>query len=423
MARIAISLRGRQILAIDHMLEWCVDLGADFLGPSIRSLRDEYTTDRWPARPLRIGVVTPGDWCRPLFDQVAALPVEWVSLSRSVLPRGACERYLLDAVLETSGESGILIQTAQNAGLPSQWNDWSQDRDVAFPTVFPSRLDPTQLHWSHMDDLDWPLAHHLLVAAAVMSRLPARTTFRDIILGRHFPQDSLLHVSRGEAARLLPHRNWLDAALLEVAQTLIKEPAREPTPVRTAAARLCGAAATMTDWRVDESMRITTSRTANTALGNDPISLLQLAAVQIGCFRDEEGLRTLGHANAALRLRSQEFAPDQTAFLHAEAATGERVPLTTGRLAAGMCVAFAMIAPTHVKFEADDFFEELKDSSLLLGREPDIALLKKVGTILATGPESATTQTHPTPIMIHGDEAVAEASTAKPKRASRKKAA
>ena len=69
---------------------------------------------------------------------------------------------------------------------------------------------------------------------------------------------------------------------------------------------------------------------------------------------------------------------DQIAFLNAEAATGEKVPLTTGRLAAGMCIAFAGICPTRIKFAVDDFFEELLDSALLLGREPDIALLRNV---------------------------------------------
>ncbi|MCX5691401.1 MAG: hypothetical protein NTV94_16695 [Planctomycetota bacterium] len=80
----------------------------------------------------------------------------------------------------------------------------------------------------------------------------------------------------------------------------------------------------------------------------------------------------------AIRQSNHLGALDQVAFLNAEAATGEKVPLTTGRLAAGMCIAFAGICPTRIKFAVDDFFENLLDSGLLLAREPDIALLRNV---------------------------------------------
>ncbi|MCX5691402.1 MAG: hypothetical protein NTV94_16700, partial [Planctomycetota bacterium] len=113
----------------------------------------------------------------------------------------------------------------------------------------------------------------------------------DGLNGRHFQPDSLTHARGGDIAPLTPQRNWFDTALLSAAHRLADEPNRELTPVRQAAARLCGAAATMTDWRVDEHTRINAALASGKVLGNDPISLLQLAAAQIGCFRDEQGIR------------------------------------------------------------------------------------------------------------------------------------
>lgn len=378
MGRTAMSLRSWQILQTEKLAEACISLGAEFLKPPLQAMHAQYSADRWPARALRIGVVTPGDWCRPLFDQISLLPVEWFSLTRSVKPQGACARYQLDAVVEPLGDTGMLVQTAERPELPAMWQDWTADPEVSFPAAFPSRLDVSRLEWSRIEDLDWPLAHDLLIAAAVMSRSVARTTFADVLNGRHFQPDALTHIRRGEIAPLTPQRNWFDTSLLSATRRLAKEPSRDLTPVRQAAARLCGAAATMTDWRVDEHTRINAALAAGRVLGNDPISLLQLAAAQIGCFRDEQGVRTLSQANEAIRRSNHLGALDQIAFLNAEAATGEKVPLTTGRLAAGMCIAFAGICPTRIKFAVDDFFEELLDSGLLLGREPDIALLRNV---------------------------------------------
>lgn len=409
--RAAISLRAWQILQTEKMADACISLGADFLKPSLHAMREQYSAERWPARALRIGVVTPGDWCRPLFDQTSLLPVEWFSLTRSVNPQGACARFQLDAVIESLGDTGMLVQTAERPELPAMWQDWTADPEVSFPAAFPSRLDVSRLEWSRIEDLDWPLAHDLLIAAAVMSRSVARTTFSDVLNGRHFQPDALTHLRRGDIAPLTPQRNWFDTSLLSATRRLAKEPSRDLTPVRQAAARLCGAAATMTDWRVDEHTRINAALAAGKVLGDDPISLLQLAAAQIGCFRDEQGVRTLTLANDAIRRSNHLGALDQVAFLNAEAATGEKVPLTTGRLAAGMCIAFAGICPTRIRFAVDDFFEELLDSGLLLGREPDIALLRNVQHELCHDWQSRRAHTHDTLAQIGPVETTSTASS------------
>jgi hypothetical protein len=139
-----------------------------------------------------------------------------------------------------------------------------------------------------------------------MSRAVARTTLADVLNGRHFQPDALTHIRRGDIAPLTPQRNWFDTSLLSATRRLAKEPSRDLTPVRQAAARLCGAAATMTDWRVDEHTRINAALAAGRVLGNDPISLLQLAAAQIGCFRDEQGA-----AKAVAALNGRWFAGKQ----------------------------------------------------------------------------------------------------------------
>ena len=379
--RAALRAAGLCILAVDGSLRALRAWDADTLFPSLThassSLRDTLIASGWPTRPLRIGVKSPGSWCKPLFDQASPLPVEWWSLGADVHAAQACRSHSLDAIVERCGDTGLLVHTLERPDREALWTDWTQERPVTFPAVFPARLDVSSLQWHEVGEDEWALAHDLIIAAATLARDPARVTMADLLRGRHGGPGGPGSTQPGKGLRpLSTQRPWRETALWQVASSLVAAGAF-PSPVRVAAARLCGAASTQTDWPVTESFRLATAQAAAAVLREDPTSLLRLAAVQLGCTCDEEGLATLEHAHDAVDGASSDESLDNIGFLQAEAVSGEPVSLTTGRLAAGMSIAFANSPASRIRFILEDFLDVLRETGRLVGRDQDLALLQR----------------------------------------------
>jgi hypothetical protein len=148
--------------------------------------------------------------------------------------------------------------------------------------------------------------------------------------------------------------------------------------------------------------------------------------VQIGATLDEEAVANLARAQNLLRQSSADPDVDHIAFLHAEAATGETKPLTTGRLAAGLCIAMATVPESRVRFMVEDFVEELSESGIMIEREQDLALLLKVARSLATHPDCfapANAAEAPETLQLPASQTQAAEATKPKRRASRRKAA
>ena len=384
--RVALRVAGAFIHGVDAALVAVHRRDTDMLFPSLAhassSIRDTLIAHGWPAMPLRIGVKSPGPWCKPLFDQASPLPVQWWSLGADAHAAQACRSYALDAVVERCGDTGLLTHTLERAEREALWTDWTQERPVSFPAVFPTRLDVSSLQWHEVGEDEWTLAHDLIIAAATLARDPARVTMADLVRGRHGGSGCFDPASSAKGLRpLATQRPWRETALWQAASSLVAA-GSFPSPVRVAAARLCGAAATLTDWPVTESFRLATAQAAASVLREDPTSLLRLAAVQLGCTCDEEGLATLERAHDAVDGASGEESLDNIGFLQAEAVTGDPVSLTTGRLAAGMSIAFAHSPASRIRFILEDFLDVLGESGRLVGRDQDLALLKRAFGVL-----------------------------------------
>ena len=384
--RAALRMAGLLIRGVDGALSAVHRHDADALFPSLAhlssSIRDTLVSHGWPAMPLRIGVKSPGPWCKPLFDQASPLPVQWWSLGADAHAAQACRVHALDAIVERCGDTGLLVHTLERTDHEALWADWTQERPVSFPAVFPARLDVSSLQWHEVGEDEWTLAHDLIIAAATLARDPARATMADLLRGRHGGSGCFDPASHATGLKpLATQRPWRETALWQAASSLIAA-GSFPSPVRVAAARLCGAAATLTDWPVTESFRLATAQAAAAVLREDPTSLLRLAAVQLGCTCDEEGLATLERAHDAVDGASGEESLDNIGFLQAEAVTGEPVSLTTGRLAAGMSIAFAHSPASRIRFILEDFLDVLGESGRLVGRDQDLALLKRAFGVL-----------------------------------------
>jgi hypothetical protein len=386
------TYRGWSIQAADSIARFAVDIGADGLLPTLRTttgdLRDWMLDQHWPVRPLRIAVANPGAWSEPLFEQSSPFPIDWFATDRSTPGAAVCRWNGLDATIEHLGSGGVNISTLERSECPSLWEDWAKARPASFPTIFPLRFDTAGIHCEHVGEHEWPLLHQLLVTASVLSRDPARTNLDDIINGRYCPTAATPRLSLGGTpVQFTPQQEWSLIATSQLGSMLIEQPGAAATPARCAAARLVGACAASGSWQTREHFRLACARAAATVLKNDPTPLLQLAAVQIGATLDEEAVANLARAQNLLRQASADPDVDHIAFLHAEAATGETKPLTTGRLASGLCIAMATVPESRVRFMVEDFVEELTDSGIMIEREQDLALLHKVARSLATHPE------------------------------------
>ncbi len=427
--RAALRAAGLCIRAADDVMgvlrRWDLDSIVPFLTHASASLRDTLVAGGWPAQPLRIGVKAPAAWCKPLFDQASPLPVQWWSLGGDVHAAQSCRTHALDAVVERCGDTGLLVHTLERGEHEALWADWTQERPVTFPAVFPARLDVSSLQWHEVGEDEWPLAHDLIIAAATLARDPARVTLADLLRGRHGGSGCFNPSSPATGLRpLATQRPWRETALWQVASSLTVAGAF-PSPVRVAAARLCGAASAQTDWPVTESFRLATALAAAAVLREEPTSLLRLAAVQLGCTCDEEGLATLERAHDAVDEASCEESLDNIGFLQAEAATGEPVSLTTGRLAAGMSIAFANAPASRIRFILEDFLDVLSESGRLVGRDQELALLKRAFGVIdraATRAAARRPMPAPTPAAAPTDAAAAMTASAAPTSEARKAA-
>ncbi|MBL9002462.1 MAG: hypothetical protein JNK25_15130 [Phycisphaerae bacterium] len=380
--RAEMGLRG----ALVRSAAAAVVLSRELIGESGERARE--ATDRvfadwmqrtdWPSRPLRIGLEDPGLWSLPVTSAAPVCDLEWFSVPASF--RLGPDSTRLDAVVRSDGEGGIRIETRELIDREAAWFDWSCERPLAYPSVFPHRLDAAGV--TLRAPIRGELALRLIEAAAVCSRHSARLDLADICSGRTPTNEPHLRPTSSRPRLYLPNHDASGAIMFALAADLEREfnlsPRQPRTDVQRTAARITGAYFATAGSELDDALRRSGMETAASTIGEEPQTMLRLAAVRLGVMEDDAGMDALLRADRMLRAGQTFAGPDAAAFIEGELEHGGPAPLTVGRLAAGVCLGAAPLSMTELGYFLSDVLDDIRFGSLLVGRDHDRALLDRV---------------------------------------------
>lgn len=349
-------------------------LGAGVDGLTRAQSRCTQLLDRFrlPAGALRVGVGLDGDLRSALVESEGELEITWVRLPRRGDDQSDCARFGLDAVVRRGEFGPMRITAAVSAGRDAAWYDWSRPRPLSYAAVFPGRVDPELVTVFDADELhagDAPSLRVLVEAAAALSRSPSRLSITDRLLGRSpLPRGT----DSAPAETVVP-------GLADRLTAGVPTPAAVLRPI----ARAVGAWLASTPAPVDLPTRRRGVEAAALALGEEPETLLRLAAVRVATGDDGGAFDAIIRADRAIR--SGRLAPvvDPFRFLEAELRLTAPDSLQLGRVAAGIAQVCAGAPSDHLGHLRDDIAEDLGFTEWLIGRDQDRALLLEVFRVIA----------------------------------------
>jgi hypothetical protein len=333
--------------------------------------------DAWPCRALRIGLVNPGRWADLLVDAAGGCEVDWFSMPEGEHVATACERHMLDVVIAPS-EGGLELLSLERPGHDAGWYDWSIVRPMSYAQVFPMRIDCARLP---LEMLERPeragLVRAIVEAAAVLSRVPGRLTLEDRLEGR-----APATQAKKAATRFGPYRQTRDGiglAMQRLTEVLVaRREGAEVSAMERMCARACGAWLATWDGEMPASERRVRMEQIARITGDEPDTMLRLAAARFGAFDDKGGMEALVRADAMLQDAALMPNMDHMVFIHAELQMGSLSGMAIGRVAAGLGLVCATVDRRKLGFFAEDLAEELNHSRLLVGRDQDRALLLSI---------------------------------------------
>ncbi len=404
------SVIGRSVRAFSEVASYMHTSGLSKDWP--QNLSQSTETERrldesnWPSRPLRIGLVRSGSWATRLMNAAGAWDTEWLNIPDAD-SASLCRENVLDGVVRPLGGNGLEVDLAENPGRDAAWFEWSRCCPLSYPASFPTRVDAARLCLADAISDDPDLVRPLIEAAALLSRHPARLTREDRVNGRrpfHGPWDAT-------QARTEPAPPVADAQQFTMERLAELFTTTHATESARALSRVLGAyLATAPSWTSDAA-RIASMDACARISGDEPQTMLRLAAVRLGMGQDDAGLDAIERADRMLRDNQLVSATDQEAFIRAELDHGHPGPMTIGRLAAGICLLVSTMPASRVPYFRDDLLDDMRFSSLLIGRDQDRKLLMQVFRVLervrraeSFGLPSATanTQTCATPAAASG---------------------
>ncbi|HYE61477.1 MAG TPA: hypothetical protein VD997_05740 [Phycisphaerales bacterium] len=366
-SRGVMSLIGRSVRAFSELASFVQTTDDATCARQSTSRIDE---SNWPSRPLRIGIVSPGAWSRFLTQSQGLFVTEWETLDSEEPDASLCRDHVLDAVLRRHADKGLSIEVCESPDLDAAWFDWSVPCPLSYPATFPARLDPARVTLNDITNDDARLVRALIDTAALLSRYPARLTNDDRVKGRRPFQGS------GDTPGEI---DTLSVSLQALSYYLTFAPVSDAS---RAASRVLGAhLATSPNWPDDRS-RISGMDVCGRLSGDEAQTMLRLAAVRVSMTEDSAGLDALERADRMLRDNQLISATTQEAFIVSELEHGHPGPLTIGRLAAGICMLVSTMPASRVPYFRDDLLEDMRFSSLLIGRDQDRRLLMEVFRML-----------------------------------------
>lgn len=367
-----------------HGLHTCVQTLVD-LGSEEESSRATHDTmcgwhDRtnWPTRPLRLGLHNPSTWSEAIVRADSAMECEFFVVPEHVHPASACQRYNLDGLVAAQGEDSYEIFTNEDQSREAAWYDWTIERPLSYASVFPTRVDCGRITLPANEDGP-PAAlilRPLLDAAAILSRHPARLGFRDRLNGRRPAGARPTRTDR--FGPYTPSREHIAPAMLALASCVESAPfSATPSSSLRAAAHACGAWLSMWSNRLQDDRRRNLLEGIARVTGDEPQTMLRLAAGRFAVVDDSAGMEALLRAQHVLHAQGlPEF--DQSAFLQSELEHGICAPIALGRVASGIALVCASLAQDKIPYFRDDVMDDARYSGWLVGRDQDRKFLLEV---------------------------------------------
>jgi hypothetical protein len=328
----------------------------------------------WPAKPLRVGIIAPQQIASELVSARGVFLPEWVNMrGRDV--QSVTE---LDVLVQYHENDGSLtVYAAENPGFEAAWYDWSSERPLSFPSVFPTRCDCAQvtIGADGLGRIDALLARLLIEAAALYARHPARLTVEDRISGRNAAWASHLSEATDEEP-MTTVMKALTAALLGADSTTRQSPGAK-CAARVLSAWAAGACGTLSavGSGVDAGAARGAAEAAWDVNAHEAETALRVAVVRLAQMDDPAGMAGLEHAANLLRGRSVSFPPDQVEFVLSELKTQAGTADGVARVCAGVVLVGATLPEAHVPAFRSDVLDDARLSGALLGQEQDEMLI------------------------------------------------
>lgn len=317
----------------------------------------------WPQRPLRVGLAVDGELATLITHGAGAVGVEFVRCDPGVdLPASS-----LDAVVGPA-EGGIRIRSSVADGRDASWYDWGAERPLSYLSLFPVRFDPELV--TITDQRGVPtgssaMLSQLVRAAALFARSNDRLSLRDRFDGRRPLGET---VGRGGLESL-------DACVERLAEQI--QTHTNPAELAPADRVACRAVSAWlaTTGPIDQARRLQLMECVAKLIGDEPETMLRLAAVRIASMEDEGGIEAIVAADRLLRDRQVHIAPDHASMLSCELEHGPYSPMTLGRVAAGICLLCSSSTTERLAYLRDDLLEDMRYSGWLVGRDTQRAVL------------------------------------------------
>lgn len=256
---------------------------------------------------------------------------------------------------------GPLVITTRTPTTETDWADWAHPRPLSYANLFPSRLDPRQVTLQDLAATDRAQAE-LIAATAVAAAAAARHA-----AGAHGPAP-----------------DYATTAFLRLCTRL--QPFTDlPTPPASTAAPARAAAAFLTTWEgeLPDTTRAALIADITKLTHDEPAAALRRGAAMIAAQDDNNALATFLEAQTTITQARTPLAADPHAFIQAEVELGSSHPLTLGRVAAALTLLWATTPPEQLDYLKEDVFDDLRYAGWLIGKDPDLLLLKQLTRALA----------------------------------------
>ena len=315
--------------------------------------------------PIRVGIDLTRAEAGVLMGHEAASPhqdIEWIPLNGSSAGIGD-----LDGLIARDEAGVACIVIPERARRDIVWPDWGEPLPLSYAGVFPSRFDPVRVTLTGVDleSVDDARLVSLMVETAARSARAKCVGSRAKARGRGAMDEERVGRAIGRIGDQLMQLDEGDRL--------------SETPTTRAAARLVSAWAAGADEHcVSPAYRRRLLGLCDRLLPDEPASTLRLAAGQFAAYADNDGLNTLLRAQRNLIGAELPEVDEPTAFVFSEIMLGVETPLTLGRVAAGICLLWAMTPEEQMPHIRDDLLDELRYAGWLIGRDQDHHLLRVV---------------------------------------------
>lgn len=330
--------------------------------------------------PLRVGVKLPEQQFNALESAPGALGLALVPFSGD--GNAAQWRKLgFDAVIEQDSPEGALtIRTAEAPDAPAAWHDWSLALPLSYASLFPLRIDPSQMafdafEWS--DDGAVAVLRSLLETAALLSRYPSRLNFGDRLRGR-----PALGLMLGSPVVSDPA---LDRAFGHMARVLGDRQRDGVGEVERSAMRVLAVYLSWTGCGLLPEDRVAAARSIGRLGPGEGETCLRACVAAFAGGHEVLGFDLMLTGHERLVLERPEPLVDPMEYLISDISYNRGGAETMGKLAAGLAYATAFIDSPRVSYVLDDVRDEVMSARWLTvnpdTRDQVLAMIEALSTV------------------------------------------